>query len=305
MFAFRLPDLGEGTTEAEVIRWLVEPGATVKLDQPLAEVQTDKVMVEIPSPVAGRVVSIPVEAGTVVPVGTVLIEIDEQPQTSAMSSKDQLSALATQAQGSSVGLAYPMQDSTSTPGVDGGNLTRRLAAPAVRRMARESGLNLASVAGTGPAGRITADDVRRAAAPPHSDATNRPESHVSPITSDGEAEERIPLRGLRRVIAENMVRSASTIPQITSMIEVDASGLVALRESARDAAEAHGAKLTYLPFIVKALVQTLKLYPYVNAMLDDASNEIVLKRHYHIGIATATSDGLLIPVIRHADRLTV
>jgi pyruvate dehydrogenase E2 component (dihydrolipoamide acetyltransferase) len=115
----------------------------------------------------------------------------------------------------------------------------------------------------------------------------------------------VPLRGLRRRIAENMVLSVTTIPQVTSLVEVDASALVAVRRSVLPAAEAQGVKLSYLPFVVKALVQALKTYPYINAAIDDAGKEIVLKRHYHIGIATATPDGLLVPVLRHADRLTV
>jgi pyruvate dehydrogenase E2 component (dihydrolipoamide acetyltransferase) len=240
----------------------------------------------------------------------VLIEIDELAQDADKSSMDPSYTAGTPARVSGDLPANAQQQSSSAAIHNGGHTNRPLATPAVRRLARESGIDLASVVGTGPAGRVTTDDVRHAATAP---ALEPPE--VSSAATDAElrqpvadaigAEERIPLRGLRRVIAENMVRSASTIPQITSMVEVDASSLVALRNSIRDAAAARGTKLSYLPFILKALVQALRQYPYVNAMIDDATNEIVLKRHFHIGIATATPDGLLVPVVRHADRLTV
>jgi pyruvate dehydrogenase E2 component (dihydrolipoamide acetyltransferase) len=178
--------------------------------------------------------------------------------------------------------------------------------------------------GSGPAGRVLAEDVRAAAtgAPsevvPAAPGMAAPEREAGgaavarearavemPGAEEGPAEERLPLRGLRRRIAENMVLSVSTIPQVTSLVEVDATALVALRRSVLPAAEARGIKLSYLPFVVKALVQTLRYYPYVTATIDDKTKEIVLKRRYHIGIATATPDGLLVPVLRHADRLTV
>ncbi|HZS90148.1 MAG TPA: dihydrolipoamide acetyltransferase family protein [Chloroflexota bacterium] len=320
---FRLPDLGEGIAEAEMLRWLVKPGDRVVLDQAIAEVQTDKAVVELPAPVAGTILSLNATEGQVMPVGTLLVTIDDGRQeapASAAAVQEERSAQA--AMGSTALQAEPA-------GANGGRWTavsvapqrRALATPAVRRLARELGLDIASVRGSGPAGRVLAEDLRAAAAPPVEEApppvevaapagsaAPRPAPSVPlalPGEEEGPAEERLPLRGLRRRIAENMVLSVTTIPQITSLVEVEASALVALRQSLLSAAEARGLKLSYLPFVIKALVQALRAYPYINATIDDSSKEIVLKRHYHIGIATATPDGLLVPVLHHADRLTI
>ena len=368
MIEFHLPDLGEGITEGELVRWLVKPGDRVTLDQAIAEVQTDKAVVELPSPAAGTVYSLNVAEGQVVPVETLLLTIDEGGQaTMAAAGGEQTESTHGQAAGESDGTSKPpppmapegathaaaMPASSHEPSsamrpqspssamrprspssamrprsqANGdGRWTeasvapqrRALATPAVRRLAREMGLDIATVTGSGPAGRVLAEDLRAAtaaprveAAPPVLEQAEQPIAAAqSRVTMPGDvdagpAEERLPLRGLRRRIAENMVLSASTIPQVTSLLEVDASALVALRRAVLPAAEARGVKLSYLPFIIKALVQALRQYPYINASIDDASKEIVLKRHYHIGIATATPDGLLVPVLRHADRLTI
>jgi pyruvate dehydrogenase E2 component (dihydrolipoamide acetyltransferase) len=180
----------------------------------------------------------------------------------------------------------------------------------VRRLAREHHIDLAAVQGSGPAGRIMAADLQAfltdsAPAPAVALAAAPPVAMEIPGSADQAPEERVPLRGLRRRIAENMVLSTTSMPQVSSMIEVEVSGLVALRKSAAPAAEAKGIKLSYLPFIIKAVVFALKDFPYVNASIDDTSHEIVLKRRYNIGMAAATDDGLLVPVIRDADRLTV
>src|ERR687886_2116868 len=332
---FRLPDLGEGMTEGELVRWLIKPGDQVTLDQAIAEVQTDKAVVELPAPVAGTILSLDVEEGRVVPVGTRLLTIEDAAQDSVpmipASGGDAAVAAAESAGASAAASARRAE-------ADGGGRwsavsvapqRRALATPAVRRLARELGVNINTIVGSGPAGRVLAEDVRAAATgAPTQAVTTRdleaataaataPESEVRgavarearavemPGEEEGPAEERLPLRGLRRRIAENMVLSVSTIPQVTSLVEVDATALVALRRSVLPAAEARGLKLSYLPFVVKALVQALRSYPYVNATIDEGTKEIVLKRRYHIGIATATPDGLLVPVLRHADRLTV
>ncbi len=367
-FEFRLPDLGEGITEGELVRWLVRPGDRVALDQGIAEVQTDKAVVELPSPVAGAILSLDVEEGQVIPVETLLVTIDDTTQgTKATTTAEQTTAAqvaATAARGddgaSSIIPVTPSSEpapsaalsGTDTNGRDSatpaaaapataaapttngqaasgmGRWTeaavspqrRALATPAVRRLARELGVAIATVRGSGPAGRVLAADIQATAQPspqepsPPTPLPTAGEGRVSSLSTpgampggaeDGPAEERLPLRGLRRRLAENMVLSVSTIPQVTSLVEVDASGLVALRRAVLPAAEARGVKLSYLPFIVKALVQALRAFPYVNGSIDDATKEIVLRRHYHIGIATATPDGLLVPVLRHADRLTV
>ncbi len=381
---FRLPDLGEGMVEAEVVRWLVKPGDRVALDQMIAEVQTDKAVVEIPSPTAGVVLTLAVEEGQVVPVETLLLTIEDAgqdgtPAIPSLPALDQANESAAVSPGGASAVPVPILGSRpndqptptelqpngaadtaprtapapsvsaamgATAPEDGsggiGRWTaasvapqrRALATPAVRRLAREMGLDITTIRGAGPAGRVLAEDLRAASAaiddrlpkaaaiggrPAGLDvasdavtATNRTgaASKTAVATRPGDVdegpdEERLPLRGLRRRIAENMVLATTTIPQVTSLVEIDASGLVALRRAILPAAEARGVKLSYLPFIIKALVQALRAYPYVNAGLDDATKEIVLKRRYHIGIATATPDGLLVPVLRHADRLTV
>ena len=344
---FRLPDLGEGITEAELVRWLVKPGDIVTQDQEVVEVQTDKAMVELPSPVAGIVLELNVTEGQVVPVQTVLLTIGEESQNAFVSSV--ASSIRETAEDTHPGTtqdAHPLVGTepilrTSSSNSTADTRRRVLATPVARRMARDLGIDITSVRGSGPAGRVRTQDVQNIIA--HTTTKNgtsrnnevaRPQGFerednaptvvqataasskpsptaapfVPPLPGEAEIasdEERIPLRGLRRRIAENMVLSVSTIPQVTSLVEVDATGLVALRHSVLSEAEAQGVKLSYLPFIVKALIHALRLYPYVNATIDDERKEIVLKHSYSIGIATATPDGLLVPVLRSADRLTV
>jgi len=326
---FRLPDLGEGMTEGELVRWLIKPGDRVTLDQAIAEVQTDKAVVELPAPVPGTILSLDVEEGRVVPVGTRLLTIEDAAQDSVptipRSGEDAAVAAA-----ESAGASAAADGGGRWRAVSVAPQRRALATPAVRRLARELGVDTNTIVGSGPAGRVLAEDVRAAATGAPTDAVTTRDVEAATVAAttpereergaavarearavempgaeEGPAEERLPLRGLRRRIAENMVLSVSTIPQVTSLVEVDATALVALRRSVLPAAEARGLKLSYLPFVVKALVQTLRSYPYVNATIDDKTKEIVLKRRYHIGIATATPDGLLVPVLRHADRLTV
>ena len=349
---FRLPDLGEGITEAELVRWLVKPGDKVVLDQEVAEVQTDKAIVELPSPIEGTVLELNVAEGQMVPVKTVLLTIGEETQDAPPAQTNMQASTETQTASRSsqpviAGPALEVVRGNGVPGneANGGTGRRVLATPVARRMAREMGIDIATIIGSGPAGRIRTEDVQKLIAQSETNGSSRPKENgngragrvdaggatrsggagtleipleieaterpaptyaTASAALPGEAvqeEERIPLRGLRRRIAENMVISTSTIPQVTSMVEVDASGLVALRQSILTQAEKQGVKLSYLPFIVKALVHALSLYPYVNSTIE--GEQIVLKHTYHIGIATATPDGLLVPVLRSADRLTV
>ena len=326
---FRLPDLGEGLSEAELVRWLVKPGDTVTIDQAIAQVQTDKALVEMPAPAAGIVTSLGVQEGQIVPVGTLLVTIDDHGQAVTPPSPHVATSSADdRAQHPGGGHVVPGPDGGSRWGAASGGPERApLATPAVRRLARELSVDLEMVHGSGPSGRIVAEDVRSVAAlgPNGQAAAGEESSGLAPASTierapaiaaalvdrelgaadEGPAEERLPLRGLRRRIAENMLLSVSTIPQVTSLLEVDATALVAMRRSLLPVAEGSGIKLSYLPFIVKALVLALRKYPYVNATIDDSTKEIVLKKRYHIGIATATPDGLLVPVLRDADCLTV
>ncbi len=339
---FRLPDLGEGITEAELVRWLVKPGDTVTQDQEVVEVQTDKAMVELPSPVAGIIRALHVAEGQVVPVETVLLTIDEASQSvssaylasatnghGTQKASNELFLHAEPTHSSDVARLQEIASVNNSPLSNGNSALQRqrrrtLATPVARRMARELGIDITRINGSGPSGRVQTQDVQQTvermkiggATSSTSSVVNKPAPSTQPSSSvmpslPGEVdkavqnEERLPLRGLRRRIAENMVLSVSTIPQVTSLVEVDATGLVALRRSILAEAEAQGVKLSYLPLIIKALVHALRLYPYVNATIDDERKEIVLKHSYHIGIATATPDGLLVPVVRNTDRLTV
>jgi pyruvate dehydrogenase E2 component (dihydrolipoamide acetyltransferase) len=293
LYEWKLPDVGEGIHEAEIVKWLVQAGETVTVDQPILEIQTDKATVDIPSPVKGRVQEIVAQEGDVVAVGTVVIRFDDDAAATTPAPAE-TEAKAPRKQ--------PPQPTPSTP-----SQTRRvLATPAVRRLARELGIDIQSVRGSGENGRVLAEDLRqhdrRAASVPVADT--KPPTPSAPLVSpppSGEETVRIPLRGTRRIIAEHMVRSKFTAPHVSTMDEVEVSALVALRAEMNQAALQQDIKLTYLPFVIKAVVAALKRFPYLNASLDDDRQEIVLKSYYHIGIAVDDPEGLLVPVVRHAD----
>jgi pyruvate dehydrogenase E2 component (dihydrolipoamide acetyltransferase) len=313
MYEFKLPDVGEGIHEAEVLKWLVKVGDEVVLDQPILEIQTDKAIVEIPSPVAGTVAEIRAEAGTMANVGDTLIVFETgeaagktEPKAEAATSTNGQQAPAAE---SSIGIAGPGR--------------RVLAAPYVRKLALEMGIELAEVPGSGPAGRVLPEDIKqfaeqkkKAAIVPEPEVAG-PAPAAQPEEPTGIAErlaptrpssqeitDEEPLQGLRRRIAERM-ELAWQIPHVTSFEDVDATHLVALRRHLQPEVERRGGRLTYLPFIVKATVQALKENPHLNASLDMAHQKIKLHRYYHIGIATAVSEGLLVPVVRHADQMSL
>ena len=293
-FEFRLPDIGEGMVEAEIVRWFVQEGDSIQEDQPMVELMTDKANVVIPSPRKGVVLKRFGREGEVVKVGSVLVVIGEPgevPVAAATGVEAAVPASATQ------------EVSAPTPGV--GPVVppgRVLATPATRRLARELGVDLRQVPPTGPHGRVTKEDVLRFAEAQRAPAAPAPPPPVeAPVVPVG-PEERIPLRGLRRVIARRMVQSKRTAPHFTYVEEVDMTELVRWREQMKPIAEAQGVRLTYLPFIIKAVVIGLKRFPIINASLDEEKEEIVLKKYYHIGIAVQTDQGLTVPVIHDADK---
>ncbi|HEX6778920.1 MAG TPA: dihydrolipoamide acetyltransferase family protein [Ktedonobacterales bacterium] len=317
MLEFKLPDVAEGLHEAEILRWMVQPGDQVKLDQPMVEIQTDKSVAEIGAPVSGKVVEIRAQPGAIAHVGEVIILLEPQGGTTQGSKTTSVSATSQALRGS------PEQaDAAHTmPANNGAQAGRRRAqaAPAARKMAFEMGIDIDQVSGTGPGGRVTMDDVRsfaaRGAAPaatpapangaiPTTPAPAAPAApSVVPVVPGGE--ERQPLVGLRRRIAERMELAWRTIPHATAFGEADGAALMALREELKPQAEKQGIHLTYVPLLVKIVVQMLKEFPIFNASLDTERREIVYKRYYHIGLATDTPDGLLISVVRDADRLTL
>ncbi len=290
-YEFKLPDLGEGVSEGEVLRWLVREGEVIGAEQPLVEVMTDKVTAEIPSPRAGTVLRIAVPEGAVVPVGTVLVTIGEAGAAAVLRdtgpskpARDEEPARLGNGR-SSAALAPPAD-------------VRVLAVPAVRKLARDLGVDLDQVPATG--GRITLSDVRRFA-----EARQRPAAPASPPpeepTLDGAPQvERVPLRGRRRRIAAHMLEAAQQTAPYTSVEEAELTDLAALRERLKPVAAARGARLTFLPFIITALVAAVKRYPRLNATVDRESGDMLIHREVHAGVAVDTSDGLIVPVIRNA-----
>ncbi len=287
-YEWKLPDVGEGIHEAEIMHWLVSEGEDVAPDQPILQIQTDKAVVDIPSPTAGRVTKILAQEGDVVRVGTVVIVFDREGGIQAPAAE----AAATLA------AAQPARRPDTGPAAP-----RALATPAVRKLARELGVDIQQVSGSGERGRVMAEDVRAFAEggarpePPKHAAT--PSIRTLPQVPE---DVRVPLRGTRRAIAEHMVRSKYTAPHVTNMDDVEVEALVAMRQQMKATAAEQGVKLTYLPFIIKAVISALKQFPYLNSSLDDETQEIVLKPYYHIGIAVDDPDGLVVPVIRHADQ---
>jgi pyruvate dehydrogenase E2 component (dihydrolipoamide acetyltransferase) len=298
---FRLPDLGEGVTEAEIGRWLVSEGDTVSEDDALVEVVTDKATVEIPSPYAGTVARIHAGAGEVVPVGTALVTIggpplEEAEATEAPQAEVTEAAEVEVAARTAAGDPPRQERATVTaPSESTGREPRKARAmPPVRRLARALDVDIAQVEGSGREGRVLRSDVEafaRERGEDDADAAPRPPA------AD---ERREPLRGIRRTIAQRMAASHRSIPAVTHVEECDVTELDATRRLANERNKG-GPRLTYLSFVVKAAVAGLKAHPALNASLDEAAGEIVYHDRYHIGIAVDTPAGLVVPVIRDAD----
>jgi pyruvate dehydrogenase E2 component (dihydrolipoamide acetyltransferase) len=298
-FDVKLPDIGEGVAEGEIVRWLVKPGDAVREDQPLVEVMTDKASVEIPSPRTGTIVALHVEEGAVVPVGTTLLSIAVAGGAAAPAAPPPHAPATASATGPPAAAAV----AAPAPGA------RVEATPAVRALAKELGVALERVAGSGPGGRDTAGDVRAAAGAGAGTAGASPAAPAPATTGapgaapPDEGVTRVPLRGLRRRIAEHMRRSLSTAAQFTFVAECDFTAIAAHRERTAPRAKAAGVKLTYLAYVFRALPAALREFPALNASLDDERHEIVLRKAIHLGLATATDDGLTVPIVHDADRL--
>ncbi|WP_049924514.1 dihydrolipoamide acetyltransferase family protein [Halopiger djelfimassiliensis] len=401
---FELPDVGEGVAEGELVSWLVEAGDTVTEDQPVAEVETDKALVEVPSPVDGTVRELHAEEGEMVPVGTVIISFDVEGEAESAEAEPEPESEPADGSAGSPEATGSEIDEAATPD------DRVFAPPRVRRLAREEGIDLSELEGTGPGGRITATDVQAvaadgptgagqdetdtavdsesdssaaeptagtasasAASSPAGTATQPPaqvesadrdttlaapatrriaeeegvdidavpaveerdgEAFVTPEAvreyaeaqrqaqaadreaieagepvgekgtdfAPGERERREPFRGVRKRIAEAMVESKYSAPHVTHHDEVDVTDLVEAREELKPRAEDRGIRLTFMPFIMKAVIAALKEYPEMNAVIDEENDEIVYRDYYNVGVATATDVGLMVPVVENADR---
>ena len=307
-YAFLLPDVGEGLSEGEVVKWHVAPGDTVNADQIIVDVQTDKAIVEIPSPVSGTIVSLGGEPNDVLPIGAVLAVIatggaaSAPPEQSPEAPAERIEVPQAPAPGSSP----PAQGAAPAPKPIG----RALASPATRKLARTLGIDLAQVRGTGSRGQVTRADVERFAERGRARATAS-EPAAAPAAAMPPAlavpapvgEDRIePLRGLRRQIAMSMEQAWRRVPHIFSMDDIDATELVRARASLNDELGLRGIKLSYMPFFIKACVTALIAHPRFNASLDMEREAIIYRHRYNIGVATATPDGLIVTVVHDADR---
>lgn len=379
---FKLPDVGEGVAEGEIVSWLVEDGETVEEDQPVAEVETDKAVVEVPSPVDGTVAERRAEEGEIVPVGDVIIVFEVEGEEREREDGEE-TASAQETATTEAGGEGEEADGASTTSQESG---RVFAAPSARRLAREFGVDISAVDGSGPGGRISASDVRahadetekesaetraetetentaepaiqRAggstepmaaghsadrsrtlAAPATRKLADEREIDINSVPTDekrdgqpfvtpeqvrsyaerqqaaqaddaravqaaepGPSEERIPYRGIRRTIGQQMEHSKYTAPHVTHHDEIDVTDLVETRSELKEVAEEQGVSLTYMPFVMKAVVAGLKEFPYLNSSLDESAEEIVLKNYYNLGVAVATDAGLMVPVIENIDR---
>ncbi|OIN67369.1 dihydrolipoyllysine acetyltransferase [Exiguobacterium sp. KRL4] len=282
----KLHDVGEGMTEGEIANYLVQVGDRVTIDQPVVEVSTDKMVAELPAPVSGVVTDLVVPVGQTVSVGTVLLLIEAIETVTV----EQVIQQTTE--------RIEVQQPVLTPSVPS-NSRRVLATPYTRKIAREHGIDLEQVPPSDPSGRVTEEDVRRF----HDTNSSLKEADVVEQTCSPSATpvETIPFRGIRKQIAKKMTQSLFTIPHVTHFEEVDMTRLLALREELKAA----GKPISVNAFFIKALIVALQDFPVFNAKLDEANEQIILEQQYHIGVATETTDGLIVPVVRDADKLTM
>ncbi|GHI01393.1 dihydrolipoamide acetyltransferase family protein [Neobacillus kokaensis] len=325
-FQFKMPDIGEGIHEGEIVKWFIKPGDKVKEDDVLCEIQNDKAVVEIPSPVEGTVIDVLIGEGTVATVGQVLVTFDapgyedlqfkgDHGEEESKQEAAPEAAPAPEAKEETVSqpaAAAPAKQAEVDPN------RRIIAMPSVRKYAREKGVNIQLVAGTGNNGRIMKDDIdaylnggaqaaqTAPAAEVKDEVVNTTEKAAAPGIPQGQyPETREKLSGIRKAIAKAMVNSKHTAPHVTLMDEVDVTKLVAHRKKFKEVAAGKGIKLTFLPYVVKALTSALREFPVLNTSIDDAAGEIVHKHYYNIGIAADTEKGLLVPVVKDADRKSV
>ncbi|KAA1042666.1 dihydrolipoamide acetyltransferase family protein [Macrococcus equipercicus] len=316
-FEFKLPALGEGIFEGEIVKWFVKSGDTIQEDDILCEVQNDKSVVEIPSPVSGTVEKVVVEEGTVANLGDVIVTIDspDAPASDAHGeeAKEEQPAEAPAKE------ETVKETTAATADVEVDDNRRVIAMPSVRKFARDNGVNIKAVQGTGKNGRVLKEDIEayknggtpavtpQVDAAPAKEATEQVAEQKQPIAApEGEfPETREKIPAMRKAIAKAMVNSKHTAPHVTLMDEIDVEALWNHRKKFKDVAAEQGIKLTFLPYVVKALVSALKAYPALNTSIDDATDEVVQKHYYNIGIAADTERGLLVPVVKNADRKSI
>ncbi len=294
---FRLPELGEGVTEGELVKWKVKVGDLVKDDQPLCEVMTDKATIEIPSSFSGKVLELTAKEGEIVKVHQLMLKgeatgaVSAAPKVEAKSAAPVTAAPAPKAAAPSA----PVQQAVaaSAPSVSNSNSADVLASPSTRKLANEKGIDLGSVNGSGPNGRVLRDDVENF----KSGGGSR--SGAAKVRGAVAPDDRMPIRGMRKKISEKMRMSVDKAAHFTYVEEADATDLVKLRARAKITGEKRGIKVSFLPFVMKAMVAALKKHPKINSIVDEATNELVTKHYYNISLSVQTEDGLTVPVIKN------
>jgi 2-oxoisovalerate dehydrogenase E2 component (dihydrolipoyl transacylase) len=316
-FTLTMPEVGETVTEGTIERWLKQPGDRVEKYEPIVEINTDKVNVELPCPVTGTLSEILVQEGETIPVGAELARLEtaqgEVPADISPVAADEKASTAEKVPVGAASTVDSPRQGAGTPSAEGNGRKaggdRPRATPRVRKLAEELGVNLAQLAGTGPNGRIVEDDIRAVASGDGATARSSAAATTERATpaqavKPGADEESVPVSGIRRTIAQRMAASAFSAPHAWLVVESDVSGLVALRSAHKESfRQRHGIDLTYLPFVAHAVAQSLLEHPYLNASW--AEDKIILKNRVNLGIAVATERGLLVPVVRDADRLSV
>ena len=330
---YKFPDLGEGVTEGEIKKWLVKEGDTVAKDQALAEVETDKAVVEMPSPVAGTVLKMDHKEGDLVKVGEVLVVIGEKGEATAAkaegaptktekpSEESRPSAEApAPTEGTEAKPERPSEERKPSYSVVGELPTEEVtvsstgkasaaaspksvqATPAVRKLAKDLGVDISTVKGTGTEGRVIEEDVKKAKESPPP-ATETPHIKAAPKFDLYGWVDRMPLRGIRRTTAKHMIESQTKAAQVTAMDQADVTALFELREKVKKVVmDERKVNVTFMPFIVKAVVMALKAHPSLNASVNEEESAIIVKKYFNIGVAVAIEDGLIVPVIKMADQ---
>lgn len=304
VYEFRFPDVGEGIHEGEVVKWKAKEGDRVTADQVIAEVQTDKALVEIPAPKSGILLKRNVLEGKTIKVGEifcVLGDEGEKIREMPVASRPSPVASRTSQRSPTIDDRIPKAESQMAPIIPTALLGRIIATPRTRQLARSLGVDIVRVDGSGQGGRISDEDVKKAAkgalsAVPSSIPLEATKRAPKVMFEKWGSVLRIPLKGIRKATAEHMARAWAMVPQVTHMDEADVSDLTARREKEKTEAEKKGFKLTFLPFITKAVIAALRLHPYFNSSLDE--EDIIVKKYYNIGIAVDTSNGLMVPNIK-------
>lgn len=326
-FEYRFPDIGEGIHEGTIIKWMVNVGDNINEGDSVAEVETDKVTTEIPSPRTGKVLELKGKAGDIIHVGDVFVVIESSGGAGAEEEtvEERREPIAEEETAGVVGEVIVSSEEIppSNEGITSAPITHKkkkvLATPVARGLAKDLGVDINGVVGTGPGGRVMKEDIQnfkdllaKAEAPEIESPRVETPKHVfeKPTfefkeESEGELVARVPLTRIRKTIADKMTQSRFTIPHTTAMDEIDVSKLDDFRRKYKELLKEEDVNLTYLPFIVKATIVALKTFPEFNASLDEENNELILKHFYHIGIATDTERGLMVPVVRNADRKSI